>query len=240
MADTDPSLTPEQRLLKLIEEPSASASRAEQEASPKEEREKGKAEKIFQLDSLLSTSALKGRLAYAKEQFSAMAGGGATQVDLKQINRTVKMMTGGLAFFFAVAMGFEMLTTGKGLSLKMDSTMQQPSTAPVPEGRLYDVDLFEEKDRRNVFVPYVKPPEPEHDETKKLSLKLVEITKDLKLTGISIYPGDPGRTFCMVEDIKKNVTTFLKAGDSISGLTVSEIKPDSVILTHEKERIELR
>ena len=62
----------------------------------------------------------------------------------------------------------------------------------------------------------------------------------MKLTGISVNPTDPSQTFCMIEDVEKNITTFLKVGDSILGLKVANIREDSIILQYQGETIEVR
>ena len=127
------------------------------------------------------------------------------------------------------------------MSIDTNIAPREAAVMPVPDTRKYAVDLFEDPKRRNVFVPYEKPVKVEEQtESSVMSLKLLEITKDLKLTGISVNPTDPARTFCMVEDVKKDMTSFLKKGDTINGLSVAEIKQDSIILSYEKERIELR
>ena len=68
----------------------------------------------------------------------------------------------------------------------------------------------------------------------------MEITKTLKLTGISYFEGDASRTFCMIEDIQKNITTFLRQGESLGGVTVKEIRQDNVVLKLGEEEMEIR
>jgi len=93
--------------------------------------------------------------------------------------------------------------------------------------------------KRNIFVPIDKRVV-KKAETSEISLKLLEITQQLKLVGISVHPTDPKRTFCMIEDLKKNMTTFLRVGDTISGIKVEKINSDNVVLAFQQERMELR
>jgi len=237
MGHPDSSLTPEKRLLKLIEEPGTAVAQAEGE----EETDTAVDAPAPSIQSILSPSALLGRFSYFRDRFLAFLRNEGPPLNLKQVNKSIKIFTFGLAFYFAGALLYEFMTVGKDIKLKLDLSPRDIAEAPVPDVRRYDIDLFDDTERRNVFVPYVeKVEEVKEDAASVLSLKLLEITKDFKLTGISLDPDHPERTFRMVEDIKKDMTSFLRVGDSISGLTVAEIREDSIVLQYEKERIELR
>ena len=246
MADPDPSLTPEQKLLKLIEDPNAvhspDPSGAKRVLNVIEEPAGEKAEPATKnLQAMLSPAVLKEQFLQFQQRWEAFTKGQGPPLNFKQVNKTAKIFTFVLIMYLVVAFVIEIVTIKhkeKGYNFKIEP--KPAAEMPVPEGQTYGTDLFEDPNRRNVFVPYVKKAEEQPAPETVLSLKLLEITKDFKLTGISFYLGDPTRTFCMIEDIKKAMTSFLKVGDSISGLTVSEIKNDSVVLTHEHEKIELR
>ena len=226
MADPGSSLTPEKRLLKLIEEPQSEAT---QKGGPG-----------FQLKSLLSVAALKGRLAYAKEYGLSFVKQKKESISLKQIGATAKIGTVGLGLYLGVNLMWEVNALHQDYKTGFDISQKEMVDLPVSEGRVFDPAFFHEVERRNIFLPNSKRVEAQNAETNSMSLKLVEFTKDLKLTGISVNPENPERTFCMIEDIKKNTTTFLKVGDTISGLEVKSIKSDGVVLRHEKEEIEIR
>ncbi|MCG8431511.1 MAG: hypothetical protein MJA29_10110 [Candidatus Omnitrophica bacterium] len=69
------------------------------------------------------------------------------------------------------------------------------------------------------------------------SSKFMEATGDLRLVGIS-WSDDPD---VMIEDIARHVTFFLKQDETMeSGITVKEIRKESVILEFEGERLELK
>ena len=227
MAEPDPSLTPEKKLLKLIEEPIA---------APGGEKPKGG----FNLASLLSPSALKGRIAYAKDNLVSFIKDRKEPIDFRQVNRVVKMITVGFGVYLTGAILYEVSTVYRNLDSEFNISPKEMAEAPETETRKLDQNLFEEVQNRNIFMPQEKRVSPEQTETQAESLRLVEITKDLKLTGISINPKDSSRTYCMVEDLKKNVTSFLKVGDSVSGLRVDQISSNGIVLKHQKESIELR
>lgn len=245
MAGPNDSLTPEQRLLQLIEkdEPAANKdpSGSVAVAGDKKGSQSGKAV-VEPPDepSLFSPSAMKGRIAYLKEQWDSFSKGSGTSIDLKKVNQVLLGITLLVTAILVVSLLIEFFTTRKYLKYKEGETAKPFVELTLPEGKSAEVDLLTDDARRNVFVPYVEKAEVRAEKESELSIKLAELMKDYKLAGISLNPTDPKRTFCMIEDIKKNVTSFLKVGDSIAGLTVTQIKTDSVILEHEKEKIELR
>lgn len=229
MAEADPNLTPEKKLLKLIEEPEGAGAQA---------GEKPKAG--FNIASLFSPSAIKGRLAFIKEKLISQVKDRQDPVNFRQINRFVILATIGFGVYLVAAVIYEVGTVYQNVEGTMGTSQKEIAEAPAVEGRKLDPNLFEDVQSRNIFLPLEKRTTIEAVDSQSDSLKLVDITKDLKLTGISIDPANPARSFCMVEDLKKNVTSFLKVGDSISGLRVDEITSNGVILKHQRDSIELR
>lgn len=92
---------------------------------------------------------------------------------------------------------------------------------------------------RNIFKPYERRSE-QATEATGVSLRILDIADKLRLTGISVHPTDDSRTYCMIEDVEKDLTTFLRVGDTISGLSVAQIKQDSILLAYKDETIEIR
>jgi len=89
-------------------------------------------------------------------------------------------------------------------------------------------------------MPYNKPAEDAQKLEKEQSSKLVDMTKTLKLTGISYNPTDPKKVFCMIEDVQKGITTFLREGDPIGLLKVSKIMEDHAVLSLGEDTVEIR
>lgn len=89
---------------------------------------------------------------------------------------------------------------------------------------------------RNIFNPF---------EEKKVIVnnvgtsKLSEIAKSLRVAGIS-WAEDVKDRYVMIEDMPSKVTYFLKEGDKVSGVSVSNIYKDHVSLAYMNDSMELR
>lgn len=229
MAQPDSSLTPEQRLLKLIEEPQQSEAQGPGQNQAKRGRP-------ISLAELLSPASIQGLVKQVTEFVKGRLKGSDQAFSFKQIIWLVRIAAIVIFVYLALNLMWEYASLDRNMKsitmVKQQERTEAPSTAVKNFGSLDD------EAKRNVFVPVEKT------ETKKesgsASLALIELTKDLKLTGISVDPDNPERTFCMIEDIKKNVTTFLKKGDSISGMKVGDISSDEVTLLYNDEKIQLR
>jgi len=239
MADSDSSVTPEKKLLNLIEGQQASTATGAASKGGGSKAEIDAQSKAL-VSSLFSLSALKGRIAYAIEQIQGFAKGGAP-INFRQVNRFVRVFTIGMCLYLVAAIIYEVVVTQHYSASGLQMVPQEIAELLETEVRQIDPSLFDEVELRNIFMPYDKRVKggaaKEGEET---SLKFVEITNNLKLAGISINPSNPSRTFCMIEDISKSVTSFLRVGDSISGLKVEQINPDVVILQFQNQSIELR
>lgn len=239
MANSDSSLTPEKRLLKLIEDNDVSGDVGRQPV-----QKTAPPSKVPINVPTVSPEEILNKLREIKERLVAFAKNEGPPLNLRSINRSVKVFVLGLSIYFTGAIAYEVLTMSNAMNFDTSVTPRPMAKSTVPEGRLYEIDLFRDENRRNVFIPYVEEEKPSENsidaEKAAISLKVLEITKDLKLTGISVNPADPQKAYCMVEDVKKGMTSFLRVGDTISGLTVAEIKADSIILEYGTEQIELR
>lgn len=229
MGDPDPSLTPEKKLLNIIEGKEAKEAAGEKPAA-----------KGFSVQQLLSPGALKGRLAFGTEQFRKLLKGSGEGFSLRQV---VLVLKAGVAVLAVVLIGmliFDAAMVNQDFQSQFDTSQKERTALPLSQTHLVSPALFQDSLERNMFIPYEKRMEEKKGEAGGTSLQLVEITKDLKLTGISINPDRPEKTYCMIEDLKKDVTSFLKVGDSIAGLTVDEIKPEGVVLKRQGDKVDLR
>jgi len=229
MADSDAPVTPEAKLLKLIEETGA---------APDQPREPSK--KKLPLKAYLSPSMWKAYAATAKENFESYFKRQKGRFQLRDINRAVTMGVIALSCFLVVGVLLEMNALNNDPIFRWDERQRKRADFGGVRERDFETGLLEEGDLRNIFVPYGKRAEEAKSEKTAASILLLDMTKKLKLTGISVNPFDSSRTFCMLEDIEKNLTSFLKEGDSISGLKVVKINQDSVILKYQDEEMELR
>jgi hypothetical protein len=231
MAESDSSLTPEKRLLQLIEGTQADDSRSSL-----------KAKKSFAsgVKAVFSPEGFKNLIVDFKDNAVYVFKNRKDFLSLNGVNTLAKFVTIGLGVYLLLSMVYEVKVVNSNYVANLQIPQRDIADIQMSDTRIFDTNLLQEIDKLNVFVPADKRQVEEEKPEEKNSLKLVEIIKDWKLAGISIYPSNPDRTFCMVEDLQKSTTTFLKVGDTLSGLEVAKIAPDSVTLKFNKETIELR
>lgn len=233
MADNDTSLTPEKRLLQLIE-----GGRGEQAAATQTVRKNSFFSKFQQV---LSPQGLKNLVQETKEACVDAFKNRKDFINLRGANKAGKIMTVVLGVFLLINMFYEIQVVNSNYVSGLQIPKKETSDIKFSEKKIFDTNLLNEAEKLNVFIPYDKRQKPEtKEEESAMSLKLVGIIKDWKLAGISYYASNPEKTFCMVEDLQKNTTTFLKVGDTLSGLVVAKINPDSVLFQFNEETIELR
>ncbi|MBI4549562.1 MAG: hypothetical protein HY714_01375 [Candidatus Omnitrophica bacterium] len=227
MANQDSSVTPEKRLLSLIED------------GPGEKQDRPQKPKI-QWAQLLSPQALQEKFLQAKDRVLEFFRSHKKPINLKEANKILRYVILGLSVILVISILVEAgRINSKGL-FEQEISQRKAGDMTLIEGRTFESSLFENPEARNIFIPYGKRTEDLAKQKNVVSDRLIEMTKNLKLTGISVNPADPGRTFCMVEDIEKNITTFLRAGDRIGGLTVQSINSEDIVLEYQGETIELR
>lgn len=220
----DPSLTPEKRLLELIEEPDAH--KKEITAATKK--------------NFFSPKGFQEKFAGYKGQGESLIKKYKKTFGIKDVNRLLKFMVGILALIFAASFAGDMIGVSQDFSKSIqipDSKIfeMEPPAASVTEGS-----GVENWDLGKMFMPYGKRQEAAVKLQKDQSSLLENMIKKLKLTGISYNPVDPKSAFCMIEDVEKKITTFLREGDPIGLLKVHKIGEDHVVLEHGNETIEIR
>lgn len=222
------SLTPEKRLLELIEEPDAQKKEITAAAEKKG------------LKGLLSPAGLQDKFAAFKGQGEALFKRHRKSFGIKELNRILKTVVGVMILFFVVSL----IVDWAGVSQDFSEMIQ------VPDSRMFETELskegpaegtaVEQWDLGKMFMPYGKRQEEADKLQKEQSSRLADMTKKLKLTGISYNPTDPKSAYCMVEDVEKSITIFLHEGDTVGLLKVEKIYEDRVVLEHGNETIEIR
>lgn len=230
MADADKSLTPEKKLLKLIEEPEARKSgRA------------GGSKAAFPWKDLFSIQALRERFAGMGGPWSVLFGAGRKHLGLREANALTVIVTIALSIFFAGDLLYEVKIANKNLWDDLEIPKAKVTDFEIAEERILESISLENMDSRNIFMPFDKRTDVVPEQKKEsVSAQILDRIKNLKLTGISYNPDDPSRIFCMIEDIEKGITSFLRIGDQISGLKVAKISEENVTLELGKETAELR
>lgn len=191
---------------------------------------------------MFSLPVLKSRLGQAKEWLLSFSKQSRISFDIRTLNSVIMAVTVLLAAVLLINTLYEMKALNSNLltdqlivtASKMLDMMPLETTDRAAE-------LLENpQDSRNIFMPFGKRVKDAEPESVSNSSKLLEMTKTLKLTGISYNPESPDRAFCMIEDLAKNITVFLRAGDQVSGLKVAKINPTTVTLEYQGETFEMR
>ena len=221
------SLTPEKRLLELIEEPDA---HKKEVAAATKKGAKGS----------LSPAALQKKFSAFKGQGEDLFKKYKRSFGIKELNRVLKVVVGVMVLFFVVSSIVDLAGVNQDFSKSIqvpDSKMfeMEPSKDVPAEGS-----SVEKWDLGKMFMPYGKRQEDAEKLQKEQSSRLADMTKKLKLTGVSYNPTDPQSAFCMIEDVEKSITTFLRDGDPIGVLKVQKIYEDHVVLEQGNETIEIR
>ncbi|MFH0985416.1 MAG: hypothetical protein V1882_07745 [Candidatus Omnitrophota bacterium] len=222
----DESLTPEQQLLKLIENPTQASVRVE---SVKREGEK-----------LISLPALKGRVDFWKaasmKRWFSLKQFSQSPHAMKRINGVLKF----LIFVMVIYSGYTLYGMVTGIKKASNLILPSQKTAvEVPETvtALQSVSYYLGKTKgRNIFTPVV--PEKPQEETKPAEgVEEENPFKTCNLVGIA-WSDNPE---AMVEDKGLGRTFFVRRGQLLAnGLRVVTIFKDKVILSYKGKEYELR
>lgn len=153
--------------------------------------------------------------------------------DIKLINVFLVLCILILGFYF-VNFCSASLENMKNIEFKILEDMTEPSAARDGLGSK-TVSFYTEKiSERDIFRMGLKPKEPVFVE--EPSSKAAEATASLKLVGIS-WSDQPD---AIIEDTKLSYTFFVKKGSKIGDVKIEDIFKDRVVLSYEKELIELK
>ncbi|HCM42772.1 MAG TPA: hypothetical protein DIS66_05640 [Candidatus Omnitrophica bacterium] len=238
MADSSASLSPEKRLLQLIEGGSPGAAEASNAPSSPSGKD-GKARKTPKPSFKMPPKTPAEWIAFLKEKSQKFFSDFRSKFSLKTANKTAQI---GLVLLAVVALGntaYEMkLSSGDPLN-GLDVAMRKMVPIDLDES-IFESSVAQKPEARNVFLPFAKREEIQATQkTVTGSGKLIEMTKNFKLTGISFDPENVKAAYCMIEDLQKSITSFLRVGDRISGVKVSGILDDRVELEYEGEKFEI-
>ncbi|MCP4649718.1 MAG: hypothetical protein GY853_06515 [PVC group bacterium] len=217
----DNKLTPEDKLLNIIENPG-----------------QGKGNRFNVIKKKSGTAGLgdiKSKIqAFWKEKKYLKL------LNLKTINRIVLISCVVFAVVLVIDFNYQKVRASKSLADIQQSTIN--SDRWVKEGKLFTID-FEESMRdaqvRNIFS--FEAPKKESRKTTKPETEPEEdfsqYMNDLTLVGIIWSETNPQ---AMVEDVKKEKTYLLGKGDSIEVFMVKEVKADTVVLEKDDKEWVLR
>lgn len=230
MADSSSSLTPEKRLLNLIE----SGSKGEAAPAPGEKAPDAK-EPAPEKPKL----SLKEKLAQLKEKAKVFFLDFKNRFSLKSATNLARVVLGIFVVITVLNAVYELKMSGRDPLAGLDTPERKVTRIDVEEP-VFDAATLQNTESRNIFLPFSKREEIQATRPNSGgSIKLIELTKNLKLTGISYNPENSKEAYCMIEDLQKNITLFLHVGDRISGMMISKIMEESVELSYENEKIEI-
>ncbi|MDD3345601.1 MAG: hypothetical protein PHO34_04150 [Candidatus Omnitrophica bacterium] len=214
--------TPEEQLLNLIEDPQISGNLNLRRRKPSP----------FSFLSFNSLSASFARFKLSMKDWLVQLKGGIDEPNLKAWNKILAVSAAILFVYLTADFTLRRLDikqfTRKVASEKGRSFSKNVNAEVKPF--LYYLEMVQ---RRDIFSPIkLRGAENPEDETKKA---LVEMSKDLKLVGISW--GDTPEV--IIEDTKANKTYFLKAGESVNKFKITTILRDKVVLEAEGQKLEL-
>lgn len=211
------NITPEEKLLKLIENPAAARST------------KGQVKKIR-----FSLPTIKGLVKALKNiKIGANARKLEHLVNLRSLNKTLIV----LSSLFSVYLIFDFVKARPNLDMLNSGQRikQAKDTGALFGNNLALADYLAQVNKRDIFH-FPPPKKEEPDKTKETINSLIN---NLRLVGI-IWSSNPQ---VMIEDKEENKTWILKQGDEIlkakGKIKIKEIFKDRAILSFEGQEIEL-
>ncbi len=205
------NITPEEKLLKIIESPDVEKRRLSHGIA------KGAVPGIESIGSMLKGLHIdKDTLKY---------------IDLKMANKIVAV----LCAFFTIFWIIDFIIGDTAFKKRLEKVKKEASVsvAPIELIPIADIkmaELLEQLKKRNIFT--LLPPKAEVVKSQELS----QLAIDLKLVGI-IWSDNPQ---AMVEDSKGAKTYLLGIGDTVVGMKIKAIYRDKVIVSKDDQEWQLR
>ncbi len=231
MPEENQSPTPEQELLKIIE-----AKKGDQPVSQIKTQQAARQAKTY-----VSVAGLRARGLYFKNFLKDVTFVKPT-IDLK----TVNMMLMLLVSIAVVVLLADFITSMVGMSSDAEAAFAVSEQAK--KFKFQDIasiqnssHYLEKARKRDIFdiVPekVITVTTTQNGEVMDIGpAEIVLKSGSLKLVGIS-WSQDPD---VMIEDTKSKRTFFLKRGDTINDLTISDVFRDKVVLTYKGDEVELK
>lgn len=229
--------TPEEQLLKLIENPDA-GTQAGTPAKP------GTAKKAGAGPSF-SLGKLPGFLDYFKNSFGAKksSGGVAVSVDIKSVNKILMVLVFVSVIYLLVDLLF--LKSGQADFLSQVGT-SDPVYPLLDDGTNREpVELASYMNTLRTRNPFLPPPAPEERmvtpeaeftaQPSQAEGGITDALQGLKLVGVS-WAKEP---LAMIEDIATGKTYFVRRGQEVKGVKVQTVFKEKVVVTYNGQEGEL-
>ncbi|MDD4957052.1 MAG: hypothetical protein PHH49_06345 [Candidatus Omnitrophica bacterium] len=173
-----------------------------------------------------------------KARFGGIMGEGRYKDLLTVGNMTKALMSGigVLVVWHVILILLGVINMGNIPKFEVSSVMKVPDDVknivlPLKDYGYYSDTLI----NRNIFKPY----EAVKKERQAGAPTLGDMTKDLKLVGISWSP-DENERYAMIEDSKVMVTYYAQEGDKVLQFIVKEITKDFITLGYGEDEVTLR
>jgi len=210
------NLTPEEKLLKIIENPQTERRKVPGGGIPRGPSPKGEAGAWFK------------KLRIDKNTIK--------NISLKTVNKMVLALCAIFTVFFI----FDFVMLGSSSAKKLSRITAEAATPEVKEKKMKFqevnlVDAITLSKRHNIFS-FLPPAASSITQISTMPLEVEQAINNLKLVGI-IWSNNPQ---AIIEDSKEQKTYLLNAGDKISILYIKKILRDRVILGKDDQEWELR
>jgi len=205
------NITPEEKLLKIIENPARS--------------------------SLKQKIHLPGGSFLSK--FKTLPVFAKNKIKIKEINlHTLNQVLIGLGILLSAVLIFVFIKQSFGFSMRLKNIAAGASLKQAENKKTLVLDaglkeMLSEASKRNMFS--FIPPKPA-SATMQISVEIAQIIANLKLVGV-IWSDKPQ---AMIEDSKEKKTYLLSAGEQIGVITIEKIFKDKVVLKKGDQEWELR
>ena len=193
--------------------------------------------------SFVSLGAWLGRFSFSKDWFRRRIESFRGQpLDIRSLNRILLLCACGFTLYFLAS------TTTALIQLSRPPDLAVPASENAASVNLMErvflkkaVSYYLEKmGERDIFqmgaVRKVTGADGVQTEMKVTSAKILDVTENLKLVGIS-WSADPD---AIIEDTKGTKTFFVKTGQKIGDVKVQAIFKDKVVLSYQGEETELK
>ena len=231
--------TPEEQLLKLIENPDAAKGTA---ASPETGKEKKSLAKKFGLPDF---SKVFGVFAFARDKLTKKESAGKTKTavvafDIRAMNRVLFALLVATVIYLVADWFFLKPQQTDFLAQVGTSDPVYPTLSELPKADQTDLVSYEEP--IGVRNPFLDPGVAAAQDPNALRAipssdtpKLTDALQGLKLVGIAagIEP------LAMVEDENTGRTYFLKRGQELRGVKIQTVSEEAVVVTYEGEQGQL-
>ena len=229
--------TPEEQLLKLIENPDAGP-QAGTPAKPGASKKTGRG-------ASFSFGKLPGFLDYFKNSFGSKksSGGVALSVDIKSVNKVLVLLVFVSVIYLFVDLLF--LKSGQADFLSQVGTSDPVYPLMESDAGQEPLELASYMNTLRTRNPFLPPPAPqdmvvtpEEEFTAQPSQSeggLTDALQGLKLVGVS-WAKEP---LAMIEDIATGKTYFVRRGQEVKGVKIQTVLKEKVVVTYNGQEGEL-